>query len=292
MKLPWIQKEKIEELEEEIDELEKKLEDEENEKESFRNRFEAEKERRSELASKKQEAEKELNKLKQKKNQDKEESQHQQSSESTQKQISLEKAKRILDKLDSVKSPEKDILTVYSPESLQQISDLKGLKNSVSKKEYQFLKGEGFAAFMDPDITSIKLKTRSFFSPKWGVDNSFDVRALKEFFEEEKQWAAVSAGETQIVKEKDGEVLEKDEVTSRVNRKQKKGGFSQGRFERKRDKQIDEHLKQVEERVTEETLLVGEKRLCKKLSGRYLGGFDEGRGLVNALYGFSLERMS
>lgn len=292
MRLPWSQREKIEELEEEIEKLEEKLEDEEEEKESFRNRFEAEKERRSELASKKQEAEKELKKLKQKNEQKIEESRQEETSKSTQNQVSLKKVKRILDKLESVRSPENDLVTVYSPESLREVSDLKGLKNSVSKEEYRFLKGEGFAAFVEWDIISLKLKTRPFFSPRWKVDNSFDIGVLKEFIEEEKQWAAVSAGKTQIIKEKSGEIMENEEVSSRVNRKQKKGGFSQGRFERKRDEQIEEHLNQVEEHVTEETLLVGEERLCKKLPGQYLGGFDEGRGLVNALYGFSLECMS
>lgn len=291
MRLPWSQKEKIDELEEEIEKLEKKLEDKEDEKESFRNRFEAEKERRSELASKKQEAEKELKKLKQKNKQKRDKSRQEETSKSNKEQVSLKKAERILDKVESVKSPENDLVTVYSPESLRKVSDLKGLKNSVSKEEYRFLKGERFAAFMDPDITSLKLKTRPFFSPKWKVDNSFEVEVFKEFIEEEKQWAAVSAGKTQIIREKGGEILEKEGVSSRVNRKQKKGGFSQGRFERKRDKQIDEHLNQVEKHVTEDTLLVGEERLCKKLPGRHLGGFDEGRGLVNALYGFSLERM-
>ena len=291
MELPWNRKEKIQQLESKIEELEQEIEELEEEKESYRKRFEAEKDRRSELSRKKQEAEKQVKELKHKQTVETDEENETESVENSEESISLKRARKIITKLDACNSPEKDLITVYAPNSLKKISDLKGLKNSVSKKSYEFLSGEDFSAFIDPDIFHLKLKSRPFFSEGWNVDDSFDVSNLQNFISQEKQWAAVSAGETVIVEEKEGEIIEKEEISSRVEKQQKKGGFSQGRFERKRDEQIEEHVRQVEEKISEETFLVGEERLCKKLSGTYLGGFDSGRELVDALYSFRLERM-
>jgi hypothetical protein len=291
MELPWNSKEKIKRLEDKIEELKQEIEELEEEKESYRKRFEAEKDRRSELSRKKQEAEKKLKELEQKQGGETEEEDEKHSVEASGEGIPLQRTKKILSKLDSYSSPEEDFITVRSPGSLEDVSDLKGLKNSVSREEYEFLSGRGFVAFIEPDLVRVKLKSRSYFSGSWEVSDSFEVSELQEFISEEKQWAAVSAGETRIVVERDGEIVEKEEISSRVEKQQKKGGFSQGRFERKRDEQIEEHVKQVEEKISEDTLLVGEERLCKKLSGKYLGGFDSRKNLVDALYGFQLERM-
>ncbi|MFB6100034.1 MAG: Vms1/Ankzf1 family peptidyl-tRNA hydrolase [Candidatus Nanohalobium sp.] len=294
MQLPWNKKqEKIEELEKEVEELNQQIEDLREEKESFRKRFEAEKERRSELSRKKQKAEKELKKLKQKqegteKDVSEEEAEE---AESSAEDVSLEKAKRIIEKLESYESPEKDLVTVYSPRELGKLADTQGLKNSISGEEYEFISDEKFIGFIDQDVLKLKLKSRPFFAPEWERSDCFNVETLRKFISREKQWAVVSAGDTQIITEKDGEILEREKVENRIERKQKKGGFSQSRFERKRQEQIDEHLEQVEERVDEQTLLVGEERLCKELPGEFLGGFDDSRGLVDGIYGFRLESM-
>ena len=289
--LPWKRKEKIQELEEEIDQLEQKIESLGEEKESFRKRFEAEKERRSELSRKKQEAEKELKKLREKDEKEEVEEEEAPEPEVKADDISVERMKKVLEKLESYRSQEKDLATVYSPGKLSQVSDLKGLKNSISRENYSFLEEKQFIGFVEPDLIRLKLRSRPFFSERWVVDSEFDVSELRDFIEEEKEWAAVSAGDTKIVTERSGEILEVEEINDRIERKQKKGGFSQGRFERKRDEQIKQHIEKVREKVSEDTLLVGEERLCKKLSGRYLGGFDDSRKLVDALYSFRLERM-
>ena len=293
MDLPWSKKEKIEELEEEIRELNQDIEGLKEEKDSFKQRFEAEKERRSELSRKKQEAEKELKELKKRRERSRESGSEKSVDDKdfSSNDISLEKTKRVLKKLGGYESPEKDLITVQAPESLQKLADTQGLKNSISKTQYNFISDEGFIAFIDPDLMQIKLKSRPFFKPKWSRDSSFDVSAIKRFISEEKQWAVVSAGDTKILKEKNGEIIEREEVTNRIERKQKKGGFSQGRFERKRQEQIDEHVDRVEEKISDDALLVGEERLCKRLSGEFLGGFDSSRNLIDALYGFRMEKM-
>ncbi len=289
--LPWKRKQKIQELKERIEELEQKIDSLEEEKESFRKRFEAEKERRSKLSRKKQKAEKQLKQLR---DTDEEEEVEEEASEKEVRaeDVSVERLKRILEKIESYESLEKDLVTIYSPGKLSSISDLKGLKNSISGKNYEFLEGEQFIGFVEPDLIRLKLRSRPFFSDRWEIGSSFQTSELRDFIGEEREWAVVSAGATKIVREEAGEILELEEINDRVERKQKKGGFSQGRFERKRDEQIDQHLRKIEEKVSEETLLVGEERLCKKLPGKYLGGIDNSRKLVDALYGFRLERMN
>ncbi|QGA80756.1 Vms1/Ankzf1 family peptidyl-tRNA hydrolase [Candidatus Nanohalobium constans] len=290
MKLPWNQKQEIEELQQEKKELQEKIEALEEDKESFKERFRAEKERRSKLSTQKQEAEEKINKLEQKiQNQgtSRDDSTDMEGQEI--EKISFKQGKRILNKLRSIESPENDLLTIYSPQTVRRLSDQQGLKSSISKENFEFLSDDkGFAAFMDEDFLQVKFKMRAFFKPKWVVSDSFDASKIFSFVEKKKKWAAVSAGETTIFEEKDGEILVREEVSSRVDSKQKKGGFSQGRFERKRQEQIDEHLELVEEKIDEDTLLVGEKSLCKKLPGDFLGGFDGDRGSVDALYNFRL----
>jgi hypothetical protein len=292
MELPWNRRQKIEELEKQLEEMQNKLEKKEEEKEKFKNRFEAEKERKAELATQKQEAEEKLNKMQD--DGSEENSLNEESSEKSHSsdEISVEKVKAILEKLKAMKSPKEDFVSIYCPGNLSDLPDVKGLKNTVRREEYEFISDEGFVAFIDPDLIKVKLNSRDFSSPKWETSREFRTQELSEFISKEKKWAVISAGSSTIVKEADGEILEREEIESRVDRKQKKGGFSQGRFERKRDEQIEEHLDEAEDKISEETLLLGEKRLCKKLPGNFLGGFDDSRGLVSALYGFRIERMT
>ena len=290
MKLPWHKNEKIEELEEEKKKLQEKIEGIEEEKESFRERFKAEKERRSKLSTQKQEAEQKINKLEQKlENSAETETEEEEREETKIHRISLEKAERILDKMESINSSEEDLVAVYSPQRVKELGDQQGLKNSISKQNHGFISDDsGFVAFLDDDFLGVKLKARPFFKPEWKRDSSFDASKVSSFIAEKKKWAAVSAGETVIFEEEGGEILEREEISSRVDSKQKKGGFSQGRFERKRQEQVDEHLRMVEEKIDEDTLLVGEESLCKKLPGKHLGGFNSDRGSVDALYNFRL----
>jgi hypothetical protein len=291
MKLPWSRKEEIKELQEEIRELEKELEKLEEEKDSYKQRFKAEKDRRSKLAAKKQEAEKKLKKTKQK-NTSQQENRKETKNKSQGQDITVETVQNILQKLETYSSSEKDFVTVYSPKKANNLPDFKGLKNSITKNQYEFLSDNSYAAFIEPDVVKIKLKTRPFFQPNWKIQKQFQTQKLADFISKTKQWAVISAGNTKIVQEENGEVKEVVEIKSRVDRKQKKGGFSQSRFERKREEQIDEHLNQVEQKIDEETYLVGEERLCKELPGQYLGGFDGSRALIDALYSFQLERMT
>ena len=132
MKLPWNRKQKIQELKKENQRLQEKIKELEEERDSFRNRFQAEKERRSKLSKEKQEAEEKLNKLEQKvQSQEKIQDSSADVEDQDIEKLSLEQVKRILNKLQSIESSEKDLLTVYSPENIQELSDQQGLKSSV-----------------------------------------------------------------------------------------------------------------------------------------------------------------
>jgi predicted RNase H-like nuclease (RuvC/YqgF family) len=290
---------RTEKLNKKLDALRKKLQDFYEKRESYKSRYEAEKDRRSKLSRKNQELEEEINDLENKISDLEDEKDYQGSEETaeeleeTEAQIlqdkSVEQAKSILEKLESVSSSELDCVTAYKTSG--ELPDEKGLKNTLTSKQFSFVTDKEGIFFLEPEFIQLRLNTRDFFEPEWDTGGKFETEKLRNFIETRKQWAIVSAGETVILREESGEILDREEVTSRVDSKQKKGGFSQGRFERKRDEQIDEHLNQVEEEIADDTLLVGEERLCKNLPGKYLGGFDDSGDTVDSLYGFRLEKM-
>lgn len=289
MKLPWKRKA---ELEEKIDELQDRVEKIEGEKESWRKRFEAEKERRSDLSRKKQEAEKELNRLKQKlEEEEKEEDSEDQEEELVFEELDFREAKKTLRKIGSLESDKRELVTVYVPRRPENLSDLKSLKNSIDKGTYSMLQGrESFIAFIDPELGAFILEMSPFFDERVEVAESFQVDELLDFLESGKHWALVSAGETTVYREEGGEVEEIDRIKSRVEKEHSKGGFSQGRFERKRDEQIENHLEKTKQLLEgyEEVLVLGDRRFCEDLPAEYLGGFDPNQSRPEQFYRFRL----
>lgn len=290
MKLPWKLKDELKEKEEKIEQLEDSIDELEDQKQSWKERFEAEKERRSDLSRKKQEAEEELNRLK-----GKLETQSSHEVEETAEEgagfrsLEFEDAERLLQKLESIESPERELVTVYCPEEVEDLSDLKSLKNSVDREHYSVLQEEeSFVAFIDPELGVFMLKMAPFFPEKVSIRDEFEIEELLEFLNSEKHWALVSAGETTVYSEKGGEFEELEKVKSRVDKEHSKGGFSQGRFERKRDEQIENHLDKTEELLKEypEAHVLGDKRFCEDLPGEYLGGFDGNRQKPAQFYRF------
>jgi len=275
---------------EEVGELRRKVEDLKKEKERLQKRFEAEKERRSKLSTEKQEAEKELKKLRQKLEDNKKEEKKEEGLKVSFKALSYEKASSILDKVSTVKSADRDLVSVYKKGRLSEIDDYRGLKNSLSSEKLTLVDRKTcLTAFIDEDFLQVVLKTRPFFESEWFISDSFKTEKIQKFISRKKTWVVVSAGESMIIKEKEGKVLDREEVKSRVDHSHTQGGYSQKRFERKREEQVDEHLEQLREKIdSEDPLVVGEKSLAKEIEGRYLGGFDSNKSLVNALYSFHL----
>lgn len=278
MELPWNKKER---LQEEKDKLEAKIKELEEERDKYREKLDAEQERRSKLSKEKQEAQEKLNRLQDKLNNTETTTNKQEDKKEIEwTKLSLSEVKNLLEKLESVNSPEKDLVTVYSPGHMDSLPDTKGLKNTLDSEDYSLLSSKNsFAAFMDGGLFRTILKSRPFFNSDWKLDRKFEVNQIKKFIKEEKHWALISAGKTKIFHEQDGEVKEIDRVKTRVENQQKKGGFSQGRFERKRDEQVEEHTEKTQEAIKEleNVKLLGNKKLCKELAGEYLGGFDSSK---------------
>jgi hypothetical protein len=292
MKLPWIGEDKdqrIQVLKEKISELEE-------EKEKLENQYEAEKERRSKLASEKQRAEEERNRLKDRlegKDLEKIEEKYEEPRVEW-VELNFTDFRKGLEKLDSIESPDEDLITVLSPRKVENVPDLKGLKNSLDSDSYEKISSEeSFAAFMDNDFLDVVIKTRPFIQPEWSLDSGFNADRILDFIETEKHWALVSANETEVYRERNGQWEKVKELKNRVEKQQKKGGYSQGRFERKREEQIQQHLDQTREILGDFTnvKLLGEKSYCEDLPGDYLGGFDSSRPAgPDLFYNFQLKR--
>lgn len=287
MKLPWSREEEIEELKEKIQELEE-------EKQSLEERFEAEKERRSELARKKQNAEEEINRLRDKiRGFQPAEDEAEEEEDFELEELDFEKAYRFLRKLETAGSPAKDMTTVFSPGKIREIEGYKGLKNVITAEQLKMLQNkQSVAAFLDPDVFNVVLRTRPFFAPEWQISKDFSVSPMLDFIESEKTWVLVSAGETCIFTEKAGEYEKVETVTSWVNKQHSKGGYSQDRFERKREEQVQQHLEEVREVLQEHDniYLLGQNDLCQDLPGEYLGGFDPNTRAPEVFYSFQLIR--
>lgn len=294
MKTPWNYIKEKKRLESELEEKEEKIKQLEDEKESISNRFEAEKKRRSKLSTEKQKAEKQLKKLEQKLHNkpDKKEESKEAEKKASRSDVSFKQVKRGLENLANIESKENDLLTIYKGE--KDFEDVKALKNSVSSDLFREISDNtDFTVFTDEGFFRWMLKSRPFFETSWSRNKEFETDKLIDFIEKEKYWLLASMGETKIFREASGEFEEVERIKTRVNRKQKKGGFSQGRFERKRDEQIRDHVKKVNEEIKKlegKIFVIGDKRLCKNINADYLGGFDSSKPIsANIFYNFELK---
>lgn len=282
-------KQKVEELEEDVEELK-------DERESYRKRFEAEKDRRAKISTEKQEAEKELKKLRQKLENRPETSKKKEKTEKV-FEINITRFKIIrrgLDKISKIESSDKDLLTVYRRKD-SDIDDLKAFKNSASQEVFgELTEKQDFIAFTDEDFFRFRISCRPFFESSWSLGENFETEKLIQFIEKEKYWVMASKGNTGIYREASGKFDEVERVKSRVDSQQKKGGFSQGRFERKRDEQTDQHVKNVNSKIKDlegEIYVIGDKRLCEDINAEYLGGFDSSRPVsADVFYNFKFTR--
>jgi len=288
MELPW---KKAEKIQKEKEKLENQLNEKNKENEKLENMLEAEKNRRSKLSREKQEAEEKLSKLN-----DKIKTLEKKTEKTTSDKndtpvffkTNLEHFKACLEKLSCIKSSSRELVTVYSPGKLSNHSEITSIKNSVPEKILKPLKDkEGLVFFYDEDLGVFCFKLNPFYNEKYSIGQEFDLNPLNQFINEEKIFALVSRGNTKIFQEKDGKTELLETVKDRVNRKHGKGGFSQGRFERKRDEQIQMHLDHVKNELKnrENLYLLGEKALCSELPGVYLGGFDPNNSELDSLYG-------
>lgn len=284
MELPW----KNQELKDRVEELETSLEEKQEKLQKLQDMLEAEKDRRSDLAREKQEAEEKINRL----NDKLEGLKSNQAEEETPQNlefddIGLNIFREALEKLKGIKSSKKDLVTVFSPGKLSGHSEISGIRNSLPEEKLNpLLDQENLIVFYTESLGLFCFKSKPFFNERFEVDKQFKIEELLDLIEKKKYWALISRGESKIFSEKSGKFEEVERITDRVNRQHGKGGFSQGRFERKRDEQVEQHLENVEEELQElEGLyLLGDEALCQDLPGEYLGGFDPNSSPVENFY--------
>ncbi|MFO7793470.1 MAG: Vms1/Ankzf1 family peptidyl-tRNA hydrolase [Candidatus Nanohaloarchaea archaeon] len=283
MKLPW----ENTELKEKIEQLEASLKEKEDKIEKLENMLQAEKKRRKKHTREKQEAQEKVNRLEDQLEGLEKSEEVEEDSKIKSESLSFESFRSGLKKLDSISSENEDLITVYSSGELSSHSELQQIKNSLPDKILRpLMNTDSLILFYDSDLGLTAFKVNSFYQEKFEVSKKFEVEELLDFISDRKQWAMVSRGDTKIYSEEDGKVEEIEALQSRINRQHGKGGFSQGRFERKRDEQVQQHLDQVEDALKdlEKLHILGEKGLCKDLPGKYVSGFDPNSSALNNFY--------
>lgn len=276
---------RIKELENELEEVNRKVEE-------WKERYEKCDEKRSNLAREKQEAEEKLNKLENKLSslQTSENSEGDRN-EPNSLELTFQEFQNLTHIFEQVESNSKNLVSCYfngSSEVREQ------LKSNLSEKWYNQISGEeSFTGFFNDNLIGFVIKTRPFYSEKVVVNKNFDFSPLKEFVEDEKIWLIAETGESKIVKECNGEYEVLETIKNRVNRQHSKGGFSQSRFERKREEQISEHIKNVKKTVKDfdNYYTIGNKQICSKFNAPYLGGFNSNKELIDALYNFRFKKL-
>lgn len=277
---------------EEIESLENEIEDLKQDVEKWKKRYEKTDEKRSQLAKKKQEAEKEVNELKDKLRSAKEENVTKEPENNNRSiEVEFEKAKNYLNRIKTIKSGSESLITVYYTGEQNIRKDLsKQIDNNWYK---QLSNNKNFIGFFDDSFLGFILKTRPFYNDELYRDTLFKTDPLLDFIEREKIWVIAQAGESKIVQEQNGDYKVLETIKNRINRKHSKGGFSQSRFERKRDKQIEEHVDSLKDALEDydNIYLIGNQNMCSMLEEGYLGGFDPNKNLVDALYNFRFKKL-
>ncbi len=276
------------ELEQEIEQKEERIKELKEEVDSLKAQLEGSEEKRKKLAREKQQAQEELNRLKDKLESQQEEEQTEELENTGFKRLSFNEARELIDKLGSVKNEE--MVSIYSYGDFE-------LDNFVERKVIEEVTGnDDFILFTDNGFFDYLIRTRPFYAEEINVDESFNTEQIEEFIWEEKIWVTVSTGNAHIYREQNGEVEKVEDLKTRIEKKHSKGGYSQGRFERKRDQQIEEFSELVEEKIEnleeDNIYLVGERQVCQEIkAGEYLGGFDDNRKTVDALYQFRFKKL-
>jgi len=283
MKLPW----ENTELKEKIEELEASIEEKDEEISRLESMLEAEKERRKKHTREKQNAQEKVNRLEDQLEGLEDEDQEEHSSDLKSETLSFKTFRSGLRKINSVRSDSKDLVTIYSPGKLAEHGDLQQIKNTLPDRILKpLMNANNLILLYDPDLGLTAFKANSLYDEKFVLSDRFKIKDILEFISEKKNWALVSRGNTKIYTEEDGEFEELESLKSRVNRQHGKGGFSQGRFERKRDEQVKQHLDQVKDALEEldNLYILGDQGLCKELKGKYITGFDPNSSALNNFY--------
>lgn len=272
-------KEKIEEKEREIQELQEEIDEFDEKLRRSKEKLEREKTRAKEAVTKKQESDKELKDAK-------------------------HKIESLEDKVSNLEErTEKDERTKESrfltrTETLEFLNELDGLKSSKGSFVTHYLEDpekvgdeEAQRAMRDIDSSTGYIYLRNKFKslnsiliPPFPVESDFyrgeelRLEKMRDLLNSNLRigFASIHAGESAVGLLEGSEFKTFELVRGQVKGKHSKGGFSQGRFERRRDEQIQKHLDKVHEEILEVAedvdyfVLNGNKRLKTELKERIL----------------------
>lgn len=254
-------KEKLEEKEKEIESLKEKIERLKKEKLELKNRAEKEKERAKKAVTKKQEADRELNltqdkiksledRLERFENKEKQES----VDELNFNKFDFDSGMNLLERLSSFESSSEDLLTLISPSghSLKNFENFETLKDKMDYKKYKALskrKDKSYIYLSSPYVFDLYIELPFVKEPSWKMSKNFEISDSKKELREKVGMLFLNAGGSGLCVYENGEILKQEVIRSDVKSKHKKGGYSQKRFERLRERQIEEHVDEVESMI-------------------------------------------
>lgn len=275
-----------EELKERISFLEDKVESLEKEKEELKAKADKEEERAKDAVSEKQELDRNLKKKEDKidslqdKLRKKEFIDDKTSDVSSKEKISREELRSLLNKLGSVESNDEDMVSVFLSEdsSVKDINSQGFLQTNLTLNQLRRLKEEssvtGEAFFHTENLLNTLIKPPVPVGKEdWEKASSFQVEPLLDRLDEEVGFVFLSAGGSAAALFSE-EIEDFEMVKSEIKGKHKKGGFSQDRFERGREKEVKEHIEEVEE-ACEEVIPEDVDLLCISGSPQILSEFKE-----------------
>jgi len=247
------------ELKERIGFLEDKIESLEKEKKDLERKAEKEKKRAKEAVSEKQDLDREIKEQKDRiqsledKLRKKEFLEETTPAEVRDERVSRDVLMDLLDKLESFRSNKEDLFSVFVPtgSSVSDIDTQGFIQTNLTLNQLRRLKEEdsetGKVLFHCEGLLTFLIKPPVPIDEDiWSKDSGFTVEPLREALDSSVGFIYLSAGGSAVALFSDG-IEDFEVVRSSIKGKHKKGGFSQGRFNRGREEEVKKHVEEVVE---------------------------------------------
>ncbi|MDG6244506.1 MAG: Vms1/Ankzf1 family peptidyl-tRNA hydrolase [Methanolobus sp.] len=177
-------------------------------------------------------------------------------------QLSKQQAHEFLQSLSSVKYPQGSLITVHiaAGEQLKNLKDYGVLSERIDSQTIALVdridSSTGFVLFHSPDhlVNELMVPPVPLIGSYWSSGTAFDTASMAGSLNSQRSICVLvaHAGESFVGYSLDSEEFDSFQVIkSSVKAKHAKGGFSQRRFERLRDEDIDHHIKKVSSSLRE-----------------------------------------
>lgn len=161
----------------------------------------------------------------------------------------------LLKKLGSIKSEKEDLFTAFLPKdgTIEELGSEGVLQTNLTLNQLKRLKNEnsdtGKVLFYSKNLISKILEPPlPLEKAEWQQSNKFKVSKIREQFEGKIGFIFLSAGGSAVAIF-GKKIVDSNIIKSKIKGKHGKGGFSQQRFERKRDEEVKKHMDKVEEKA-------------------------------------------